>query len=175
MTTGRNRCSPPGSGADPQGRPKLYREKINEGKTHTWKEARFDHKRLKVDTSDFLKKTEKTDPISARTFDSLSSIYFLRSSDLLPGESLFIDMFDCKRLWNTEARVLRREEISTPLGRFKTIVVQTLLKAEGVSTRTGAMTVWLSDDQLRIPVRMTTRLKLGEITATLVGGSYWPQ
>jgi hypothetical protein len=162
-------------GVDALGMPKSYHEKINEGKTHTLKQALFDPTRLKVDTKDFLKKTEKSDPISAKTFDSLSCIYFVRSSELVMGKSLFIDIYDCKRLWNTEVQVVRREEISTPLGRFKTIVVKPLLKAEGFFARTGDVTVWLTDDSLRIPVKMTTKVKLGKITATLVGGSYWPE
>jgi hypothetical protein len=163
-----------GGGGEPLGMPKSYHEKINEGKTHTLKEALFDQVRLKVDTKDHLKKTEKSDPISARTFDSLSCIYFVRSSDLVIGKSLYIDIYDCKRLWNTEVQVVRREEITTSLGRFKTIVVKPLLKSEGFFARTGDVTVWLTDDSLRIPVKMTTKVKLGSITATLVGGSYWP-
>jgi hypothetical protein len=163
------------NGSEALGMPRSYHEKINEGKTHTLKEAVFDHARLKVDTRDHLKKTEKSDPISAKTFDSLSCIYFVRSSELVLGKSLFIDIYDCKRLWSTEVQVVRREEISTPLGRFKTIVVKPLLKSEGFFARTGDVTVWLTDDSLRIPVKMTTKVKLGKITALLVGGSYWPE
>ena len=161
------------SGAETLGLPRTYQEKINEGKTHTLKEARFDQQRLRVDTKDFIKNTEKSDAISAKTFDSLSCVYFVRSSELVIGRSLFIDIYDCKRIWNTEVQVVRREEITTPLGRFKTIVVKPLLKAEGFFARTGDVTVWLTDDSLRIPVKMTTKVKLGSITATLVGGSYW--
>jgi len=161
-------------GPEALGMPRSYHEKINEGRTHTLKQAQFDPVRLKVDTRDFIKNTEKSDPISARTFDSLSCIYFVRSSELVLGKSLYIDIYDCKRLWNTEVQVVRREEISTPLGRFKTIVVKPLLKSEGFFARTGDVTVWLTDDRLRIPVKMTTKVKLGSITATLVGGSYWP-
>jgi hypothetical protein len=157
------------------GLPRLYREKIDEGKTHTLKEAQFDPARLKVETKDFLKNTEKSDPISTRTFDSLSSIYFIRSSELVPGKSIYFDMYDCKKLWNTEVQVVKREEISTPLGRFKTIQVKSLLKSGGVMARNGNVTFWLTDDSRRIPVRMTTKLKHGEFTATLVEGSYWPK
>ena len=155
--------------------PKYYHQKINEGNHHTLKEARFDQQRLKVETRDLLKKTEKTDSISPKTFDSLSCVYYVRSLDLVPGKSVYVDIYDCKRLWKTEVKVLRREEISTPVGRFKTLVVKPLLKAEGFFARSGDITVWLTDDNLRIPVRMTTKVKVGKITATLVGGSYWPK
>jgi hypothetical protein len=161
-----------GSGAEPVGLPRLYRENIHEGKTHTQKEARFDQKNLKVETKDFLKNTEKVDPITARTFDTLSCIYFIRFSDLASGKPVFIDIYDCKRLWNAEVRVVRREEIGTPAGRFKTLVVTTQLKSEGVKPRLDYLTVWLTDDSRRIPVKITSKLKVGEFTATLAGGSY---
>ena len=164
-----------GSGAGGFGMPLLYREKINEGKTHTWKEAQFDLAGLKVDTKDFLLKTEKSSPIGANTYDTLSSVYFIRSSELVPGKSISLDIFDCKRLWHAEVRVVRREEISTPLGKFKTLVVTTQLKAEGVKPRPDYMTVWISDDKLRVPVKMAIKLKIGEFRASLVGGSHWPK
>lgn len=164
-----------GSG-DRFGVPKYYKVKIKEGRYRSLKEARFDPERLSVDTKDLLNKTDKTDAISSKTFDSLSCIYFIRSLDLVPGKSVFVDIYDCKRLWNTEVKVLRREEITTPLGTFKTLVVKPLLKsADGVVARSGDITVWLTDDSLRIPVMMTTKVKVGKITATLAGGSYWPQ
>ena len=162
-----------GSGAHAFGSPRLYREKINEGKTHTVKEAHFDLARLKVDTKDFLNNTEKSDAISAKTFDTLSSIYFIRSSGLAPGVPVSLEIFDCKRLWNAEVRVVQREKVATPVGRFNALVVTTDLKAEGVKPRPAYMKVWLSDDDLRIPVKIAIKLKMGELTATLSGGSHW--
>lgn len=153
--------------------PRFYKERINEGKTHNLKEGRFDHERLKVDCKDLLKKTEKSDPISAKTYDSLSSVYFIRSSKLEPGETIHFDMYDFKHLWNTEVKVVKREEVTTPLGKFKTVVVTSRLTSNGVAAKAGSSTVWLTDDARRIPVKITTELKVGEITMTLVGGSYW--
>jgi hypothetical protein len=70
--------------------------------------------------------------------------------------------------------VLRREELVTALGRFKTIVVQPLLKSEGIFPRTGDIFIWLTDDDRRIPVQMKSKMFVGNITGTLTGGSYWP-
>lgn len=166
---------PRGPGDEPVGMPRLFKETINEGKTHTNKEARFDADRLKVDTKDFLKHTEKSDPVGPRTYDTLSCIYFIRGSQLSPGTTVHLDIFDLKRVWNAEVRVVRREEVRTPLGTFKTIVVRPVLTAEGMKPRTDYMTVWLTDDSRRIPVKINVKLKVGEFTATLTGGSYWKQ
>ena len=163
-----------GSGAEPSWMPRFYRENIHEGKTRTLKEASFDRKGLSVQVKDLLKKTEKSDPITARTFDTLSCIYFIRASELEPGRTIAMDIYDCKRLWKAEVRVVRREEVMTPAGRFKTLVVTTQLQSEGVKPRPDYLTVWITDDSRRIPVKMTSRLKVGEFTALLSGGSYWP-
>lgn len=164
------------SGTPPMniGVPRLYRERIREGWTRFQKDAVFDRHKLEVNTKDFLNKSETTQKISKITYDTLSSFFYFRSVPLQLGMSYFIDIFDCKKLWNTEVQVLRREEIETPLGRFKTVVIKPLLKSEGIFARTGEMHIWLTDDERRIPVLMKSKVRIGSITATLVGGSYWP-
>lgn len=162
-----------GSG-DRFGTPKYFRNKISEGKHRRLKEARFDPQKLKVESRDLLDKTQRVDDITPHTFDPLSIVPYVRTLELVPGRSVFVDIYDCKKLWNTEVKVLKREEIETPVGRFKTIVVQPLMKADGFFARTGDVKVWLTDDALKIPVMMTTKVKIGKITAMLVGGNYWP-
>lgn len=158
-----------------QGLPIRYRENIKEGKRRKQREARFNFSRRTVDSTDYLEKTTKKDTISARTYDSLSSIYFIRSSNLVPGQSIFFHIYDFKRLWNAEVRVVKREEIRTPLGKFKTLVMTSQLYFNGVPAKVGNGTFWFTDDNRRIPVRIRTTLKAGEITLNLVGGSYWPR
>lgn len=157
------------------GSPRLYHERKHEGKTITNREARFDRQKLEVTTIDHRKQSEVQQAITKRTYDTLSSFFYFRSIPLQVGTSYYIDIYDCKRLWNTEVKVLRREELVTPLGRFKTIVIHPLLKSEGIFARTGDMFIWLTDDERRIPVQMKSKVVVGSITATLTGGSYWPK
>jgi hypothetical protein len=165
------------SGAPPLyiGVPRLYRERIREGWTRFQKDAVFDREKLEVRTKDLLKNSETTRSITKRTYDTLSSFFYFRSVPLQVGTSYYIDIFDCKRLWNTEVQVLRREVVETPLGRFNTVVIKPLLKSEGIFARTADMYIWLTDDERRIPVLMKSKVKIGSITATLVGGTYWPK
>ena len=156
------------------GTPRLYLERKHEGKTITNREARFDRQNLEVTTIDHRNNNEKKHVITTRTYDTLSSFFYFRTVPLQVGNSYYIDIYDCKRLWNTEVKVLRREELTTALGRFKTIVIQPLLKSEGIFARTGDMLIWLTDDERRIPVQMKSKVIVGSITATLTGGSYWP-
>ena len=157
------------------GVPRLYRERIHEGWTRFEKDAVFDREALEVNTSDFLKKTETTQKITKRTYDTLSSFFYFRTVALQVGTSSFIDIFDCKKLWNTEVQVLRREQVTIPLGTFNTVVIKPMLKFQGIFARTGDIHIWLTDDERRIPVLMKSKVKIGSITVTLVGGSYWPE
>jgi hypothetical protein len=163
-----------GSPQLPLGTPRLYRMLIREGRSHFNREAIFNHRTLEVRTRDNENNSESILPITERTYDTLSSFFYFRSIPLQVGTSYLIDIFDCKKLLNTKVKILRREVIDTSLGRFKTVVIEPLLKSEGIFNRTGAMLIWLTDDERHIPILMKSKVKIGSITATLVGGTYWP-
>ena len=48
-----------------------------------------------------------------------------------------------------------------------------VLQTEGIFSKTGDLTIWLTDDERRIPLKMQSKISIGSITAALVGGSYW--
>ncbi|MEI6569705.1 MAG: DUF3108 domain-containing protein, partial [Verrucomicrobiota bacterium] len=136
------------------GTPRLFHERISEGRTRYQKDAVFDRQNMEVVTRDFLNKSETTHKISSQTYDTLSGFYYFRTIGLQVGKSSFIEIFDCKKLWNTEVQVLRREEIEIALGRFQTVVIRPILQSEGIFARTGDLHIWLTDDDRRIPVMM---------------------
>ncbi len=68
--------------------------------------------------------------------------------------------------------MLRKEKVGVPAGEFDTIVVKPLMKSEGIFSRKGEIYIWLTDDERRIPVMLKTKVKIGSVNATLVGGTY---
>ena len=112
--------------------------------------------------------------VPARTQDALSSLYYLRTrSDLTPGTSVFIDVFDSDKTWAVEIKVLGKERIKTVLGELDTLKVATYPRYEGVFQHKGEIIMWLTDDERKIPVLMKSRIAIGSIIATLtdiVGG-----
>jgi len=157
------------------GASRLYRERIREGETRHQKDVIFDRRKLEATTRDFLSKSVNIQKIPPHAYDMLSGFFHVRTIPLQEGVPVYVDIFDRKKLWNTEIQVLRREEIEIPLGRFRTIVIKPLLKTEGIFARRGDMIIWLSDDDRRIPVQMKSKVRVGSITVTLTGGSYWPE
>ena len=64
-------------------------------------------------------------------------------------------------------KVLRRETVNLPAGRFNTIVVQPIIKSKGIFSEGGRAEVWLSDDKDRVMVQMRVRLKVANISLQL--------
>jgi hypothetical protein len=84
------------------------------------------------------------------------------------GETLSAKVFASRKSWDLEVRVLSRETLDTVLGRRETLVVEPLLKFEGIFQRKGRVIVWLTDDADRTPVRMQSEIVIGSFVSTLV-------
>lgn len=101
------------------------------------------------------------------TQDPLSVLYYVRTKDLDPGTSLFIDNFTDGELYPLEVKVIERERISVKAGTFDCIVVEPLLQSAGVFKHEGKLRVWLTDDRLKMPVLMKSKVLVGSISAEL--------
>jgi len=154
------------------GLPLNFRMKVREGRHHKDKEIIFEHGKGKALCIDHMNGEKETVEIGGQTYDAYSSFYYVRMLPLEVGKSVFVSVLDNKKLWNIEVQVLKRERIKTVMGEVNTILINPLLKNEGIYERKGSIYIWLTDDAKRIPVRMKTKVAIGYITATLVGGNY---
>lgn len=154
------------------GLPENYRIKLREGSHRRDKEATFDHANRMVIFIDHIRNEKKTYKIGEDTFDPLSGFYFIRTMKYEVGKSVYVNIFDSKKLWRVEVQVLRKEKIKTKLGEFDTVVIKPLMRSEGIFNKKGDMYIWLTDDLKRVPVKMQTKVAVGSITAALTGGSY---
>jgi hypothetical protein len=91
---------------------------------------------------------------------------------LVVGESVYVSIFDSKKVWNVEVQVLRKEKLTLSMGTFDTVVIKPLMQSEGIFYRKGELLIWLTDDSKHVPVKMQTKVAVGAITATLVQASY---
>ncbi len=132
----------------------------------------FDHAALKATYIDHLENERKEIEVPSFILDPLSSFYFLRTQNLEVGKSLYVTIFDSKKVWNVEVQVLRKEKVEVPAGEFHTIVVKPLMQSEGIFYRKGEIHIWLTDDERRIPVMLKTKIKIGSVNAMLTGGKY---
>jgi len=106
-------------------------------------------------------------PLTSGSLDELSLLYYVRSLPLAVGATVRAKVFASRKNWDLEVRVLSRETLETNLGRRETLMVEPLLKFEGVFQQKGRVIVWLTDDLERIPVRMKSEIKVGSFVSTL--------
>jgi hypothetical protein len=99
--------------------------------------------------------------------DILSSFYYIRRQDLEVGKSVYMSNHEKKKVYNLEVKVHRRETIEVEAGTFKCIVVEPLIQGEGLFKKKGSLTIWLTDDDKKIPVQMTSEVLVGHITTEL--------
>lgn len=154
------------------GRSKSFRMIFKEGSRVRDREISFDHSARRAHFHD-RRSGERLDILlGAETFDIYSSFYFVRHQTLEPGKSIYINVLDSKKMHRIEIRVLRRERVKVPAGEFNTIVVEPMVKPEGVFEGKRGVYIWLTDDTRRIPVKAQTKVTVGSVTAVLTGGSY---
>lgn len=154
------------------GLPHNFRMKVREGKHRRDKEIIFDHDKGKARYIDHLNGEKVELEIGKNTYDPYSSFYYVRTLPLQVGKSVFVSILDNKQLWNVEIQVLKKEKLDTILGEVNTILIKPLMKSEGIFQRKGEIYIWLTDDARRIPVKMKTKVTIGSVTATLVGGKF---
>lgn len=124
----------------------------------------------KVFWIDRLKNRSTTEPIpNGEVLDIISGLYYLRNRPLQVGKTELLQVFDSDTYAPLPVEVLRREQVRLPgFRKADTIVIKPLLKTDGIFKRTGDVTIWLTDDDFRAPVKVETQIPLGKVTAELL-------
>ncbi len=63
--------------------------------------------------------------------------------------------------------VLRREELSTKIGKLKTLVIKPTIEVDGAFKPVGDILIWLTDDDRKHVVRIESKIKIGTLVAKL--------
>jgi len=109
----------------------------------------------------------RTYEIPPHVQDALSSFYFTRFQALPIGGSIQFDYHASRKSAPMEVKVLGRQRVKTPAGRFDCIVIEPVLKAGGIFKNKGRLLIWLTDDDRRMPVLMKSKVMIGSISVVL--------
>jgi hypothetical protein len=106
-------------------------------------------------------------PTARDPLDDGSFLYFIRTVPLSVGQT-----YDFPRYFRPDrnpvrVRVLRKESVKVPAGRFDAIVVQPIIKSKGIFSENGRAEIWLSDDDRRIMLQMKSNLSFGTLNLYL--------
>lgn len=114
-------------------------------------------------------------PRGETVHDMHSILGALRNWDPVPGATVHVYSISGRRVWRSELRFEASETVRTAMG------LRAALRIDGVATRLEhrtlepdpkkpprGITLWLSDDARRIPLRVVARTEYGELQAELV-------
>ena len=151
--------------------PYQFVRKINEGGYTKNQEGFFDPQENKVLVKDHKYRTEKTIAVPRNVQDILSSFYYLRIypniDKINVGESIAIDMFMDDQTTKFRLKYLGREDITTKFGDVSTMIFRPLVQSGRIFKEEESVTVWISDDENKVPVRIKANLVVGSIKADL--------
>jgi len=137
-----------------------YHKSLSEGPTHKDETVTY--------ANGIATRKGKTYPVPTPVFDPLSLMYYLRTQELVPGRSYRFTVFADKKTYDVVANVTERQTIGTPAGTFRTVVVEPEMHAGGLyRDEESKLTIWYSDDERKLPVRIRSDVKIGSITMSL--------
>lgn len=137
-------------------------------------EAVFDYDERKVtyvetDPKDPMRPPRRiASAIEAETHDLVSSIYSLRLLPLAVGKTFRVTVSDSGLIYKIPVRVAAREQQNSVLGKVWCFRLEPeVFGPNRIIEQKGSMTIWITDDERRIPVRSRIESNIGRIEIKL--------
>lgn len=146
--------------------PWKFEQSIREGNYARDYAAAFDQIENKAITTDG---TFDTSPF---VHDIVSAFYYVRTfnlAEMKKGDEIALKNFYDKETHDLRVRILGRQTVTVEAGVFNCVVIEPLVKQGGLFKSEGRILIWLSDDDRKIPVKVSTKILIGSIDAELTG------
>jgi hypothetical protein len=144
--------------------PWRFTQRIREGGYSRDFEAEFDHFKGVAKTKD------GEYPIPPNAQDVVSALYLARTfnfGSMRPGQRTELQNFYKDSAYTLAVRFLGFQKVSVDAGTFDCFLVEPLIKEGGLFKSEGRILIWLSNDDRRIPVKVSTKVAVGSIDAEL--------
>ncbi|MBK6914638.1 MAG: DUF3108 domain-containing protein [Ignavibacteriales bacterium] len=144
--------------------PWRFEQHIREGSYSRDFSAFFDQRKGKAKTS------EGEYDLPRYTHDIVSALYYARTLDyssMKVDDRIHLQNFYKDKVYDLDVKYLGRETISVEAGKFDCIIVEPLVKEGGLFKNEGSIVVWLTNDALKIPIKVKTKVVIGSIDAEL--------
>ncbi len=151
--------------------PYKFIRKIDEGGYTKDIEIDFNHNTKKATVND--KKHNETTVFSfpEDTQDMISAFYYLRNQldteNIKTGDVVEMNMFFDKENYKFRLKFLGKEVLDTNFGRVRTLIFRPYVQSGRVFKEKESLTVWISDDNNKIPLLVKADLAVGSLKATL--------
>ena len=153
------------------GLPRKFIRDINEGGYTKDLEIAFDHQKQQATVDDNKKKTTAAFAIEENVQDLLSAFYYLRNffdtSQLTLGKDIYLNLFFDQENYRFKLEYLGKETIATKFGQVRCLKLRPHVQSGRVFREQESVTLWVSDDDNKVPVRMRADLRVGAIDCDL--------
>lgn len=146
--------------------PWRFEQHIREGGYSRDFSAFFDQRKGKAKTS------EGSYDIPKYVNDIVSAFYYARTldfSNMKEGDRINLQNFYKDKVYPLDVVFRGKERVSVDAGKFDCIILEPLAREGGLFKSEGNMIIWLTDDELRIPVKVKSKIIIGSIDAELTG------
>lgn len=134
-----------------------------------WKagQARFWDKKITRQT-DRLEETSKEWALLPWSQGAFSALFYLRAFRYEPGAEARFRVTHEQEDLLLSVKALRREEITTKAGVFKTLVLRPTATKDGQPKDIGEIDIWVTDDDRKLIVRIHSKLRFGTLKADVI-------
>ncbi|MEE9408983.1 MAG: DUF3108 domain-containing protein [Polaribacter sp.] len=150
-------------------KPYQFRRKIDEGGYKKHRITTFNYNSNQAYVQDFIKQKDTSVAI-LNVQDMMSSFYYLRNQDVKEfkkGDEIAIDMFMDSQIYPFKLRFLGREVLKTKFGKVNSLIFRPLVQSGRVFKAQESVTIWITDDANKIPIKMKADLSVGSLRADL--------
>jgi len=153
-------------------KPYKFVRKIDEGGYTKDIEINFDHKNDKAVLNDKKHKKKQEFDLQDSIQDLISAFYYLRNKyepeDLVQGESINLRMlYDDDGIFNFKLKYLGDEVLKTKFGKVKCYKFRPYVQSGRVFKEQESLSLWVSADKNKLPIRIKADLAVGAIKADL--------
>jgi hypothetical protein len=148
--------------------PWRFEQHIREGGYSRDFSAFFDQRKNKAKTS------EGSYDIPPYVNDIVSAFYFARTYDyskMKEGDKINLQNFYKNKTYPLEVIYHGKEKVSVDAGTFDCIVLEPVAKEGGLFKSEGTLILWITNDEIKMPVKVKTKVIIGSIDAELTSYS----
>ncbi|MCL5267754.1 MAG: DUF3108 domain-containing protein [Bacteroidetes bacterium] len=112
--------------------------------------------------------------ITPYTQDAVSTFYYARTLNydtLKVGQEIHFSNFYDNKVYPLDVKYLGHQDVRTKAGRFHCQIIEPIIVKGGLFKNTGRIVIWISDDSLKLPIKVQTEVLIGSVVAELVSYS----
>ncbi len=141
---------------------RYFHKRLREGDYKKTVEISFDHQEELAKYAD-----GRQFDIMTGIQDVLSAFYFVRNLDLGSGDTYSLLAHSSRKTYDLQVIVHGMETVTVEAGTYECFVVEPVLQGEGLFKHEGKITLYVTNDQYRVPVLIKTKVPVGSIDVEL--------